>query len=231
MLIIALCGCAIIPGTQTDTAEDTGTGTGPADGTEAVSRLPSSPDEVKTGDILLFGRYYRDNDWSEERDPIEWEVLAKDGGRVLLITKYGIDYQVYDSDGSGSSWEASSLCGWLNGIFCAGAFSGEELARIGVNSQTGGRLFLLSTEEAADYFASDSLRMCAATDYAAAWGASGDGTHQTGGKPSVSWWLRPSGAGSDNAPFVKTDGTVDETGTSAKDSKCCVRPALWITLG
>ena len=57
--------------------------------------------EVKTGDIITFGRYSVD-DW--DYSPIEWIVLAKEEARMLLLSRYGLDTQPYNNN-----WKSVAL--------------------------------------------------------------------------------------------------------------------------
>ena len=50
---------------------------------------------VSVGDTVCFGTYEQDNDTSNGTENIEWKVLAKENNKVLIISKYALDCQVY----------------------------------------------------------------------------------------------------------------------------------------
>lgn len=102
--------------------------------------------------------------------PIEWLVLARDGNKALLISRYWLDAQPYNTDHTSVTWETCTLRTWLNVTFYNKAFSSDEQAAIlttsvdnGKNqgyskwSTSGGnntedKVFLLSYAEANKYF-------------------------------------------------------------------------------
>ena len=54
-------------------------------------------EEKNTGDIISFGHYTQE-DRSWEYSPIEWFVLAKEEARILLLSRYGLDTQLYNNN-------------------------------------------------------------------------------------------------------------------------------------
>ena len=50
---------------------------------------------AEVGSTVLFGVYPQGHITSEEKDPIEWLVLDRDGSRLLLISKYALDALPY----------------------------------------------------------------------------------------------------------------------------------------
>ena len=170
------------------------------------------------GDTIKFGDYNGNT---------EWIVLAKEEGKILVISKYAIEKRPYNIDWVAITWETCTLRRWLNGTYLTSAFSSEEQARIVeasiVNSDNGGtdggnnttdKVFLLSIDEANKYFASNSEREASLL-----------------GGESAKWWLRsPSADGSYGAALVEKDGSVKEYGNSVDGNAYeTVRPALWIS--
>lgn len=113
---------------------------------------------------------------------MEWLVLAKEGNKVLVISKYALDCQPYNTSFTSVTWETCSLRKWLNGTFINNAFSAEEQAMIPTvtvsadknpdystdpGNATQDKVFLLSITEANQYFTSDEARKCGTTEYAA----------------------------------------------------------------
>ena len=47
--------------------------------------------KASIGDYVTFGMYEQDNDKSNGAEAIEWQVLDKKDGKVLLLSKYALD--------------------------------------------------------------------------------------------------------------------------------------------
>lgn len=82
------------------------------------------------GDVVEFGHYPLTRDGKV--GPIEWVVLdkSKDGKKVTLLSKYGLDVQPYHNEPEDITWELCSLRAWLNDTFFNQAFSCLEKERI-----------------------------------------------------------------------------------------------------
>jgi hypothetical protein len=201
---------------------------------------------ANVGDIVTFGSYEQDNDTSNGKETIEWQVLAREGSRLLVISKYALDCQPYNTSFTDVTWETCSLRKWLNGTFLNAAFSAEEQKMIPTvtvtadknptygtdpGSNTNDKVFLLSITEVNKYFSSDKARICGATDYAEAQGAYTSTFDSAGGKAACWWWLRSPGNISSLAAYVDPYVDVDGYGNNVNRSNYAVRPALWIDLG
>ena len=199
---------------------------------------------AKVGDTIIFGAYEQDNNTGNGKEPIEWRVLAKEGNRILVISKYGLDAKAYNDIYTSTTWETCTLRQWLNNDFYNAAFSEEEKAAIPTvtvtaednaeystyaGKDTNDKVFLLSIREANQYFSSDEDRLCAPTDYAIAQGA-WTSDYTTGGRAAGSWWLRSPGMVSSIAAFVRSDGLVRYSGDYVCRGSSVARPALWIDL-
>lgn len=204
---------------------------------------------ANVGDTLFLGEYEQDNISSNGKEPIEWIVLDKRGYNVLVVSKYALDSQQYDSDFDQRSWETSSLRDWLGNTFMNDAFSSTEeeliapatLATTYINDWklnenieiTEDKIFLLSAEESEQYFTSDEDRRCEATPYLVSKGARQIVTKKKGflffrnEKSYTSWWLRNKAQG--GCVNVFSDGYIF---TSGDDSTLviAVRPAMWLNL-
>lgn len=176
---------------------------------------------ANVGSYVTFGAYEQDNNISNGKEDVEWLVLAKEGNKVLVISKYVLGCQPYNTSNTSVTWETCSLRKWLNGTFINIAFSAEEQAMI---PATQDRVFLLSVTEANQYFTSDEARKCAPTNYASAHGAF------TFGRGTCWWWLRSPGDTQNRAVNVLDDGDVQECGFDVSGGNGGIRPALWITL-
>ncbi len=90
-------------------------------------------DTTSVGDIITFGKYEQDNNLSNGSEDIEWIVLDKKDGKVLLLSKYGLDTKKVCDDpdiGYEATWESSKTRLWLNGDFYSSAFSTDEQNKI-----------------------------------------------------------------------------------------------------
>ena len=195
---------------------------------------------ASVGSTVFFGSYEQDNDTANGKEDIEWIVLAKEGNKVLVISKYALDCQRYNSTWTDVTWETCSLRKWLNGTFLNAAFSSVEQNSIisstvsadnnpsystSPGNSTTDKVFLLSFTEANKYFSSDSARQCQGTAYCYAQGA------YKGSNGNCWWWLRSPGNYPLYAAYVYYVGSVLSNGRDVLDDDGAVRPALWINLG
>ena len=200
---------------------------------------PARPEiEVAAGQIIEIGRWEQDNDTANGPEPVEWQVLAVENDRALLISRYGLDAKPYNEVFSGITWETSSLRQWLNNDFYNRVFTSSEKELIlqvdnrnpdnPVHGTSGGgptqdRIFLLSIEEADMYFMNDHARRCAATAF-----ARGNGAYIYSNDNAM-WWLRsPGGEWSFTAAEVLDSGEIDRTGYIVDYRFSAVRPAFWL---
>ena len=77
---------------------------------------------AKVGDYVKFGNYPQ----TEKGDiqSIEWQVLSREGNKVLVISRYGLDAKRFDEDSN--NWANSEIRKWLNGEFYSKAFTDQE---------------------------------------------------------------------------------------------------------
>lgn len=96
---------------------------------------------AKPGNEFQFGTYEQDNSLSNGAEPIEWVVLANEGDKILVVSKYVLvgklekNREIRDDNIPGASsyalnWEVSMERKWLNNIFYEDAFSDEERSYI-----------------------------------------------------------------------------------------------------
>ena len=135
---------------------------------------------VKAGDVITLGNYQQKAETFYglplSPEPIEWIVLETAENYALVISKYGLDAQPYNTAYTDVTWETCTLRTWLNNYFLNTAFTTDEQKAImtatvdnsesqcfdfntvtDVNKTTGGnntqdKIFLLSYEEANKYF-------------------------------------------------------------------------------
>ncbi len=193
---------------------------------------------VEKGSTVKFGKYEQDNYDGNGAEEIEWQVLDIKDGKALIISRYALDRQPYNTDGVATTWGNCSLRSWLNSTFLGMAFSEEEQALIpdstvyahanpqhstDPGNDTTDKIFLLSINEAEEYFSSDSERQCEPTDYAVANGA------YKGANGFCWWWLRSPGCSQKYAAYVRLAGEIHEVGETVYIGHA-VRPAMWIDL-
>ena len=151
-----------------------------ADTADTVGDLSS----VKVGDFITVGRYEQDNNLTNGPEPIEWRVLDKKDGKLLVIS----DKSLYESSFAylgwqpvPQNWESSCARGWLNNYFMQTAFTPAEQARVVLTNvhteptegspidpgpDTQDYMFLLSGQEASAYFPTAESRRTKTTAYA-----------------------------------------------------------------
>ena len=208
--------------------------------------------QFTVGNYVTFGEYPQTTA-GEDMTPIEWLVLARDGNKALLISRYGLDAQPYNTDHTSVTWETCTLRTWLNVTFYNKAFSSDEQAAIlttsvdnGKNqgyskwSTSGGnntedKVFLLSYAEANKYFGvtydniSNTKSRVAPTAYAIAQGAWASSSNKTADSTDAEWWwLRSPGFYQSSAAYVLGYGLF--RGDDVIRVSGSVRPALWVNL-
>lgn len=208
---------------------------------KATDLLKAHPNIAQVGDIIYFGTYEQDNNFSNGKEEIEWRVLEKDeNGRMLVVSKYALDCRNYHSSVKQITWEGSDIRSWLNNDFYSNVFSSSEKSAVktvtnentgnsdfNVNggNKTSDKIFILSIDEAKRYLPNNIDRMCQATKYAESKGTELDSlTH------NCRWWLRSPGSTLYSAASVKIDGFILNMGTPVSVDKAFVRPAMWIEI-
>lgn len=207
------------------------------------------------GNIVTFGQYEQDADETNGSEAIEWIVLDYDEAnhKSLLLSRYGLDAQPYNTELVDITWEQCTLRTWLNGTFLNKAFTAGEQKEIlltnvdngssqgyseygasgGNNTQD--KIFLLSCAEANKYFSVTSddrnnmKSRVAPTAYASEQGAWTSDEYKTAdGSAAGWWWLRSPGYSQRIAATVHHDGSL--VFSNVDDDSGCVRPAMWINL-
>ncbi len=208
----------------------------------SLSEITVSPSPVpKDWELYPFGRYEQDNITKNGAEVIEWIVLWRWKSKVLLISRYALDCQPFNTGRRKVTWETCSLRKWLNETFLQEAFTPEEQEKIltvpvkadkskyseDPGNATDDRIFLLSVSEADQFFSSDSERICIPSAYACAQGALA-WTYTGGG--ACEWWLRTPGESRRHASIAFSSGYISPFGTYVNEEDIGVRPALWISL-
>lgn len=170
--------------------------------------------QANIGDTVTFGEC---TDKTLEVDgPIEWIVLSKDNGSVMLVSKNILTHLPYNKMPEETDWEHSTLRAWLNSTFYMEAFDKEERGWIKrttienkdnmiystfAGNDTEDRVFLLSSYEANKLLSSKD-----ASDW---------------------WWLRSPGVKENYVSRISSDGKFLPRGEFATKNGG-VRPAMWV---
>lgn len=124
-------------------------------------------DNPMVGDTVFFGQYEQDDDSANGKEAIEWVVLKKEEGKVMLLSRFAIDGVAVSSDEAVVEWAESDLRKWSNDEFINEAFSESERNGL-LENEAQDKVFLLKTEELyliADASVNDNI--CPVTKYAA----------------------------------------------------------------
>ena len=208
---------------------------------EADPALPYR--SASKGDTVSFGVYEQDGDADNGPEPIQWVVLDKIDGQLLLLSADILEARQYHHvPFEEVTWENSDLRAWMNGDFYEGAFNPvqrglietvhNENADQSITGASGGaatddRVFALSETESVIYFNTAAAR----SDIGAALASQ----HAAAGPLSVSedgaadWWLRSPGTYGFATQFVDASGTPSLSGANV-DLQYGVRPALWMNV-
>lgn len=207
-------------------------------------QLLSPINDAGVGSIVNFGRYTQDD--NKGKQDVAWIVLAKEGNRALLISAYGLEQQPYNQKREKVTWATCTLREWLNDSFYKTAFSSLEQNLIETTSihtevyddwdavpgpDTEDKIFVLSSDEAEQYFESDDFRKCYPTSHAAK-----NGFKSKNG--CCLWWLRTPGPDNTYVTIVDITGEICYITVKGADISMQlldgtpghenVRPAMWV---
>ncbi len=201
---------------------------------------------VEKYDIVPFGRIEQDNDPGNGPEPIDWIVLDKIEGRLLLLSSSCLLGKAYNEESFAPvTWETCSLRKWLNNEFLNSSFSEDERKAIPEvlnrnedhsmvetpgGKDTRDRVFLLSESDTVIYLHNpddqEYIGKAFGTDYAASNGLLSDDDG------FCSWWLRSPGMYEYIAQYVDQQGKPNSNGGSTDiDYYFGVRPAIWLDPG
>lgn len=199
---------------------------------------------VKNFESYSIGKYKLTADATDTQN-LEWIVLDKKDGKLLLTTKNIIDVKSYDTEGH-SKFDDANLSTWLNGDFYNQVFDDTQKENV-LNIEGNHKVFLLTKERATEYFANDVLRVARASDYAKA--IDNDGTKLNVKNSVAPYWLMtdveskreanpntyivvgglqyPDTGENGKAPYVDIDGTIKE-GKDSTSKDIGIRPCIWV---
>lgn len=201
--------------------------------------------KFSVGNYVTFGSYPQ-TAAGDDMTAIEWLVLAREGKKALLISRYGLDAQKYHSEKTAITWQTCSLRTWLNSTFLNKAFTATEQSAIlmttvdnskdqgysGYSTDGGNntedKVFLLSYAEANKYLGitdngyNKELGV-EATAYAKKQGVYVDDNR-------IWWWLRSPGEAKNEAIQAGPGGYIFSSSVYTSFSPDAIRPALWVNL-
>lgn len=202
---------------------------------DAQALLASNDDLAKSaktkefriiGNTVLLG-HYKDYGSDDGNNELEWTVLDFDvnTNQALLITQYSIKRMHHKDSGQYSyskypTWEKSEIRKWLNGSFLSSSFRKEErdciVEQIITTSEYDGgsggsdtcdKVFVLSREEAAKYFGTNTSRK---TYLANEYYSDMNYWHEVKFAEHFDWWLRDPGKYGWMASAISECGAIED---------------------
>lgn len=202
--------------------------------------INKSISEVSVGDIVKMGVMEQDGDMENGEEPISWEVVDIENGKVLLVCVNSVCYKPYFDRNAIISWQDCTIRTYLNDNFYRQVFSEKERYSIVLTNlvnernirtdvsggeKTNDYIFCLSLSEVEKYFPEVEDRYCLPTMAAML---------ETYGKKTASigdmWWTRSPGKSQGHAAYVKSLGSIDYFGSQVDIATIGVRPAMWVEL-
>lgn len=174
---------------------------------------------------------YKLYDWHETS--IEWRVIAIEGNRALLLSRYCLVNDGYSQ--SDTTWETSSLRSSLNDLFDSYFSEAEQMMIQEYETAPGimDKVFILSPEEVEKYLPFPETRLSSPTpyvidcyDYSYSYLA---GHIDFSSEEPCSWFLRFKNHTMENdyvAPIINTKGEFSRAFRNSDD--VFLRPAIWI---
>lgn len=158
---------------------------------------------------ISIGTYEQDNNLSNGKENIKWQVLKVEDDKALIVSEYALDMA-----------KSNTALSWPCSHFFEVAFSEEEKAIICEKGTSKEKVFLLSTD---DIKLLDTME-CKATDYAIYRGAfeSEKGTSY--------WWVRTATDRKYGFSYVDADGNIVDCDGILYASNIAIRPAMWIDI-
>lgn len=245
LLIAAVALLAVIALMVSNRNDESSAAPSPRSEEPAVSSYSDPLSCADIGSSVLFGRFEQDGNTANGTENIEWTVLAREDGRVLLISRYILARIVYDGPGATftdtPSWYDSAVRQWLNKTFINSAFNAEERGRIATVTVTNDvrdsqdKAFLLNETEARWYFSSNAARMSwpteSAYDNTQSHYFSDDEEYerQMMEAGTCAWLLRAQGDFSYCASYVDDSGEIGNAyGNGLSEYINGVRPVIWV---
>lgn len=126
----------------------------------------TDPGGVFAGNIICFGNYPLGLD-EDNKSPIEWVVVERDGTKVKLLSRYNLAMKRFHEKDAKVSWAKCDLRKWLNNQFMKEAFSAQEQKSLIAIKHEGSsdKVTLISKDEAMAVFPEYSRYIHSSSDY------------------------------------------------------------------
>lgn len=186
-----------------------------------ANRKPSY-EKAKIGDIVTFGKFEQNNSEADGPEPIEWIVMDKQDGRILLLSRHNLYTELFGRDNLAGSWRDSTVRKSLNVSFISLAFSPQEQEKIcprefeEAKVLFSDKVFLLSEDEIESFFPTRESRKAMPTETCISKSNTLDNAQK--------WWTR-SVTDDYGYLYVTADGEILATKT---DNPLGIRPVLWL---
>lgn len=182
--------------------------------TELETRQIAGLRDAQVGDQVEFG-FYRDH--ISGRYGNEWQVLAREDDRLLLVTNATVGMREFNSSEDDISWQNSTLRAWLNDEFLEDAFTESQrnlVQNTDVTCDDGSTVqdccFILSVDEARSLFEETQ-----------------DDEINHDRSTTDNWWLRSSSTDNEHKDICWMNGSLFLDGYTPT-STCGVRVAIWV---
>lgn len=150
--------------TSVESSQNAGTAKDDGDAQTGSSDAAASY-KYQVGDYVFFGSYEQDNDQTNGKEPIKWQIMDMDGNNALLFSVLLLDNQRYnepegiygDSSRHARAYASCDLKDWLNRDFVVAAFTQDEYGTIvdtfdAASGDDKGKVFVPSYEEIVRYY-------------------------------------------------------------------------------
>lgn len=194
-----------------------------------------SPDDYET---VKFGRYEQDGNVDNGKEDIEWIILQKYDGAVLLVSKYILDTMPYDEDSSYKIWDDTTVRKFLNNDFYNESFNSDEKNIIFnmMHKEAGvdyiDKIYMLNEDECKLFFGLEPLKKeykklaTSGTEYAKKKGLFVKDFDENWYDGNSIYWLIPQDLKNTNYPQVEYNGFINRYAASHALSAYGVRPVI-----
>ena len=178
---------------------------------------------IKVGDTFTYGSYVLVDSNSKSKQPIEWQVVKKNGAKVLVMSRYALAKKPYHTSNTKSvNWSNCSLRTWLNGSFANSAFTEAERKAI-VSTSISSMLSNYDTVST-----KDKVFLLSQSEYKSHLHGDGEvAQNKRGSKVDVWTRDRYTRNNSNYVTYINTSGTATY---SLMKTELYVCPAMWLNL-
>ena len=201
--------------------------------------------DIDEMDTISFGRYEQDGNVGNGPDDIDWILLDRKDGKVMLMSRIIIENYIFNANGVDNIWENSDIRNFMNADCYNAWFNDSEKGKIvktnvaTKNSQdsdiyTDDNLYLLNEEECRRFFGKEDSNQynkriaTHITDYLKATRTNITVSNKnTWYKGNSSFWLRDAGKNKMFAKYVGLFGRLNQEG-DAVNKNDGIRPVMWV---